>query len=299
MAVEDIATAHYRRQTALARQAALGVGDLWAAVDVNAIVASWAGLVDRATFILSAGQTAAAASSGAYVDAVANEYGLRANAAGRVRPVSFAGVASDGRPLPSLLAQPPITALRAIQGGASPAEALASGRLSLDMIVRTQVADAGRVADGVAIAARPQLTGYVRMVVGKTCSRCLILAGKRFRWNQGFQRHPRCDCRHIPVAEDIRGSGRTDPKAAFRAMSVAEQDRVFTRAGAQAIREGADMNQVVNARRGMTSAGTTTESTTRHGVARKGRLMPEAIYAQAGDDRDEAIRLLRQHAYIL
>lgn len=85
-------------------------------------------------------------------------------------------------------------------------------------------------------------------------------------------------------------------------MSPAEQDKAFGKAGAQAIRDGADIGQVVNARRGMYSAGGvdyTRESTTKRGVAEgQTRLMPESIYRLASS-RDEAIRLLRQYRYIL
>ena len=38
------------------------------------------------------------------------------------------------------------------------------------------------------------------------------------------------------------------------ALSPAEQGRVFTTAGAEAVRLGADISQVVNARRGMSTA---------------------------------------------
>lgn len=201
----------------------------------------------------------------------------------------------------SLLEQPSITALTAIKSGATVPRSLTAGHLELDMIVRTQVADAGRVADGVAATARPKVTGYVRMVSAGACSRCIVLAGKQFHWNAGFLRHPQCQCRHIPVAENIPDDLRTDPRKAFDAMSEAEQDKTFTAAGAQAIREGADMNRVVNARRGMYTAGGrqfTREATSRRGVNRRVRLTPEQIYAEAKGNRDEAIRLLWLHGFI-
>jgi hypothetical protein len=97
---------------------------------------------------------------------------------------------------------------------------------------------------------------------------------------------------------------RTDPKLYFESLSGPEQDRIFTKVGAQAIRDGADIFQVVNARRtkaGMYTAGGlkyTTESTTKRGRKRGPRLMPESIYKIAGSDRAEAIRLLRFHGYL-
>lgn len=135
----------------------------------------------------------------------------------------------------------------------------------------------------------------------------------------------RCDCVHIPAREDTADDLRTDPKRFFDSLGQAEQDRVFTRAGAEAIRLGADIGQVVNARRGMTTAtvqgrevlatteGTTTRSRTgvnlgaadstqqagdRYRRATRVRLMPESIIAQAAGNRDEAIRLLRRYGYL-
>lgn len=295
MTALQIAAAHARRQVALARRAALEAARLWARVDRSLIAASWLASLPAAVQVVGSAQAIAAASAGVYLDDLLDEYGLSAGAEGRVVAESFAGVASDGRDLTRLLYQPAITALTAVKGGAGEARAMAAGRFTLDTIVRSQVADAGRSADGVALAARPQLAGYVRMVVGGTCPRCLILAGRFYRWNQGFQRHPRCDCRHIPASEDRAGDLATDPKAAFAAMPAEEQVRVFGKAGAEAIRDGADMARVVNARRGMQVVGErlfTTEA-----AGRRPRLMPEQIYRDARD-REDAIRLLRLHRYI-
>jgi hypothetical protein len=270
-------------------------------VDPDRILLSWHQQLAGVLSVVSSAQGIAAAGSGVYVDDALEAQGAAAAAQGRVAPARFAGVASDGRDLMSLLQQPAITALIAIKGGATVPRSLAVGRLELDMIVRTQVADAGRVADGVAVAARPKVAGYVRMVSAGACSRCIVLAGKHYRWNKGFLRHPQCHCRHIPAAEDTAADLRTDPRKTFDAMSPAEQDKTFTKAGAQAIRDGADMGRVVNAQRGMYSAGGrqfTTEATTRRGINRPVRLMPEQIYIEAHGNRDEAIRLLRLHGFI-
>lgn len=310
--VVEIALAHYRRQKALARRAAQDIARLWARVDRQSIGPSWAASIPAAMTIMSSAQALAVASSGPYLDDILDTQGIDPSSVGRINLNGFAGIASDGRDLESLLYQPAITALTAISRGATVPRALAVGRLELDMIARTQVADAGRVADGVALTARPAVTGYVRLLSPPSCSRCVILAGKRYRWNAGFQRHPRCDCRHIPAAEDAAGDLRTDPKAYFHGLPQEEQDRVFTKAGAQAVRDGADISQVVNARRGMyTAAGRkfTSQGATRRGLAGKrlgakrgsqaARLMPEEIYREAKGDRDEALRLLRFHGYIL
>jgi hypothetical protein len=296
VAVEEIAAGHAERQVALARRTAVELGKLWRHVDPRRIAASWGSLLPQVLTILGTSQATAAASAGLYVDDVLAAEGVSSESAGRILPGSFAGIASDGRPLASLMLSPSIAALRQIEAGAKPQQALATGRFTLDLITRTQVADAGRVAVGTAIAARPQVTGYVRMIVGKTCSRCLILAGRRYQWNAGFRRHPRCDCRHVPVAEDVPGDVQTDPDAYFRSLSRAEQDDLLGKDGAEAARAGADLAQVVNARRGMYTADG--RQYTREAASRqRRRLMPEQIFREA-KDRDDAIRLLRLHRYI-
>jgi hypothetical protein len=161
------------------------------------------------------------------------------------------------------------------------------------------------------------------------------------------------DCVHIPAVENSADDLRTNPKAYFDSLSVEDQGRYFTVSGARAIRDGADIGQVVNARRGASGLSqpgrltlaeqrmlrggrergrlqrvdvygrqvyVTTEGTTRRGVAgqrlgawsedavkregqryrsaRTPRLMPDAVYDLAGDDRAEAARLLRRFGYI-
>lgn len=216
-------------------------------------LSGWPMLSLRLAALLASAQQAAASGADAYVESVVGE----TEAAGAVSAAALAGVASDGRPLESLLQQPAIATRVAMAQGATRTEGFAVGEASLRMILRTQVADAGRVADGVAIAARPGV-GYVRMLVGKSCSRCAILAGRFYRWNAGFRRHPRCDCIHVPAKGEQAAQSEglvSDPKEYFESLSKSEQDRIFTKSGAQAIRDGADMNQVVNARRGMSYAG--------------------------------------------
>src|SRR5690606_30758410 len=107
----------------------------------------------------------------------------------------------------------------------------------------------------------------------------------------------RCDCVHIPSRESVAGDITTSPRRIFESMDEAEQDRVFGKAGAQAIRDGADIARVVNARRGMYTAGglrLTREATTRRGIGRPVRLMPEEIYRQANGNRGEALRKERE-----
>lgn len=303
-AVEQAARDRHAGQVAVALLASQGALAAWREVDLDNIPTSWLRLIPRVWLQLQAAQLTVARSARGYVErvvAVHNRTRRRPHrpSAGNLRPERLAGVAADGRQLPTLLYRPAITTLRAIEAGATPREAAAVGGFQLDTIVRTEVADTGRTATGVEITATPGL-GYVRMVNPPACARCIVLAGRFYRWNQGFARHPRCDCIHIPAAEDRADDLTTDPRRYFDSLTEAEQRRVFTVAGAQAIRDGADVGRVVNARRGMyTSAGRRlTREGTRSRGARRVRLMPEQIYAEAGGDRDEAIRLLRLHGYL-
>lgn len=315
---------YYERQTAIADQAIRAAGRWWRQFD-PLDMASWDAVGQRLFVVTAAAQLASAMAADPYLDAVLAETRQPAGAVGKVQARSLAGIASDGWPLESLVAVPALLVRRAVAGGAPVAEAMAGGLASLTRIVDTQVADAGRISVGVGIAARPDVGGYVRMVSPGACSRCVVLAGKFYRWNEGFERHPSCQCVHIPARENIAGNYLTDPDEYFRHLSPAEQDRIFTKAGAQAIRDGADIGQVVNARRGMETAATpsgrkvmvprnifgrdvyvTTEGMTRYGLAgqrlgtsSKGvRLMPESIYREA-KDRDDAIRLLKRFGFIL
>jgi hypothetical protein len=294
VAAEQVAAAHAAQQVSLARRTATRIAGLWARVDRAAITASWRTLLPLALTELALAQAAAAAAAGLYVDDVLDDVTVRAE--GRIMPGALAGIASDGRPLADLLYRPAITALTQIGAGQSPARAMTSGAFTLDLITRTQVADAGRVADGMAVVVRPEVSGYVRRIVGKTCARCLILAGRVYRWNQGFARHPRCDCRHVPVAGIVPSDIRVSPRGYFDSLDRAAQDELLGEDGAQAVREGADIARVVNARRGMVTADGRQFTTELAG--RRPRLMPEQIYRDARD-REDAVRLLRLHGYIL
>ncbi len=294
--LEQIAASDQRHQAALARRAATEAGKLWAQIDPTDIARSWTAQLARAVALLSGTQQIAAGGADDYVSAALAAQGTSTEKVGSVQPSALSGVASDGRDLASLLYQPVISALTAIGGGAAASRALTLGQVHLDMIVRTQVADAGRVATSVAIASRPHATGYIRMVSAGACSRCIILAGRHYAWSKGFLRHPRCHCRNIPSSENVPDDLRTDPRAAFDALSPAQQDKTFTKAGAQSIRDGADMGKVVNSRRGMFEAGG--RKFTHEAAGRRPRLMPEQIMREAKGDRAEAVRLLEHHGYL-
>ncbi len=274
---------------------------------------AWKRLGPRLVATLTAAQLTAALEAQAYVAAIVAELELDAPAAAVVQPRALAGVAADGRALASLLYEPVIRAKQAIGAGAPASDALATGGRLLDLITATTISDTSRTAVQLGIVARPSIPGYVRVLNTPSCSRCVILAGKWYRWNEGFARHPKCDCYHLPASKAESGTFETDPYEHFRALTTAEQDAAFGKANAQAIRDGADIYQVVNA--GRRGAGLTTLEGVR---SRRGfatyrlngnvtpdrysrpnfrRLTPEGIYRIASD-RDEALKLLEQFGYI-
>jgi hypothetical protein len=188
---------------------------------------------------------------------------------------------------------------------------------SVEQLVASEVADAGRTASQVEFVTRPDWQNYVRMLNPPSCPRCAILAGRIYRDLDHFDRHPGCDCVMIPVQnwEKAHDEGYV---SSFDAEFEAGNVRGLSVADARAISDGADPHQVVNATRGLRAPGVTaalrtelfghrvkatTDSTTKRAAWRKKnptrlvRLRPESIYEFA-KDRDDAIRLLRLYGYI-
>lgn len=301
---------HYRRMQGLQVLALGAAGAAWANVDQDFITESWSEASREFEPILAETQRLAAVAGASYgAETLVQTSGEWRAPEAFVNPRAFAGVASSGAPLGALLAAPAYRSLHQIGQGLSVPDALQSGRYLLQGIVRTQVADAGRLAAGVDAASRAGV-GYVRMLNPPSCSRCVVLAGRRYRYNQGFRRHPQCDCVHELATTKRLSAAESegllvDQYEYFDSLSEAEQNRIFTNSGAEAIRAGADMNRVVNSRRGMEIAGrrrdpTTVELTgTRRNAQRypDGRLSPEGIYDQASS-REEAVRLLEQNGYL-
>lgn len=295
--VEDLA--HQEARAATAQAVSQAVLQRWALVDPGAVAASWGGLLDSALAIVAAGQITAVNQADAYMATLLGD----GSAAGRLIPGAFAGIAPDGRPLPSLLTLPIRATLGAISSGKPLDAAMAQGGALLSMIARTVIADTGRMADQTAMVANPAVTSYVRVVSTPACARCIILAGREYSVSTGFQRHPRCDCTMTPVTRD-RKPKPVDARDVFDSMTPAERQRVFGEAGAKAIEDGADIARVVNARRGMATVTAhgrdvkaTYEGTGRRKRRIPPRLMPEEIYKLA-DSREHAIRLLQKNGYI-
>jgi hypothetical protein len=260
----------------LARSQWAGMGD-----DLDG---SWARVGPRLVRLTTAAQVGAARNATAYVPAVLAQQGIDITPDGAVDPTAFGGYASDGRPLDSLLYGAVIES-RTVQAD-SLSQRLSAGGRWLDMAIQTQVADAGRQATGIGVALR-QRTGWVRMVNPPCCQRCAVLAGRVYRYSQGFQRHPHCDCQMVPTLL----VGDNPPGVTIGPGDVKD----LTAAQRQAIADGSDVNKVINSHRAGKRNGMTTTEGARRGQK---RLTPEGIYKIASD-RTEALRLLTAHGYLL
>lgn len=306
---------HYRRQQ---RITAAGL--------VQARKARGQGVIQVARSVM-AFQIIAARDAALGIEEMLAEQGIDISPDAQVVPESVAGTSSSGLSLPGLFEQ-------------------ARTDHAFDLMVATQLQDAARVVASMGVAVRDQV-GYVRMLNPPSCSRCAVLAGKWFKWNQGFQRHPRCDCRHVPARETNWRGLTTNPNDYFDSLPTSadlatahpdltvqmrqeaglfSQEDIFTKAGAQAIRDGANVGQVVNARSGMSTAQidtltgrssgrlqkvdaygqkvyATTEGTTRRGVAYKALNQrfqnPDARTPGERYFRTTGVRLMPESIYAL
>lgn len=260
-----------------------------------------------------------------YVPRVLAEADIPDRPSGDFVPSSLVGMASDGRRLDTLAYGAVTQAKTAISEGATTAQALDRGGNWLELMAKLQVADAARQAVGVLTASRKNLGGTVRVLNPPSCQRCAVLAGRFYRWSQGFQRHPKCDCVNTPVPSKAYAEAEgfvTSPMEAYRRGEIHD----LTEAQRFAIDNGADIAQVVNATRGMSTTATRRRAPGNRGQERAatvrvapkpgeldplaflpaeireapaalGVLTPEGIYRTA-KNRDEAISMLRELGYI-
>ena len=316
----------YRTQQSLTGAAVLATRRAWDQVDPDAISESWEEPSVALAAVLTRLQSEAALDGARSVPGALADQGFEVEPEYTVKPRAVAGFAGAGYEPVDVLESGPIVAKSRIAQGWTVEAALAAGGAVVSGIMQTAMADAGRQGQMLAIHSRPKV-GYVRMLNPPSCSRCALLAG-RPSGREPFARHPRCDCRAIPGLEGWEQDLTMNPMEYFNSLDPAEQARIFTKAGAQAINDGADIYQVVNARRGMKtvqSPGSTKWLVTSEGTAsRRGRaaramdaaglsvrsrdnvmrfrltrqrLMPETIY-QISTGPEDTQRLLRMYGYI-
>lgn len=283
--VAELALARQARLVAINQTATNRALQVWQRMDPNNLTASWALNGDLITQQAVSAQLAAAAGSERFTNAVSAQYDFAA-APDVVVPEAIAGVDGAGRNLGGLLYGAVTTTKTATGAGMSLPDAFRSGAAYLASMMKTAVSDAARRSDNVSATGKGY-THYVRVVGGGACSRCAMLAGIRSS-STAFPRHPACQCTAAPVPGD-RDTAKV-PKGLhdsadsyFESLSAAEQDRVFTKAGAEAIRAGADPVQVVSARRGATGI-TTSRGIGRSTIPNSGRRLTRTVigYGQDG-----------------
>lgn len=225
----------------------------------------------------------------------------------RVPPAGVAGVvvayqAAQAREVPAVttamlteqgLTDAPVAVLDALAFTTAPqaveamlAEIQMDVDAEFDRLVASLVQDAGRAAQLVEETARPHVA-HVRHLTLPSCSRCAVLAGRVYRYSEGFLRHPNCDCVMIPVT--VASPDLTyDPEQLARDGLV----RGLSKKDLAALDDGADFGQIVNVRSrkaGLREAGEV--------LTRAGRPTPAGIYRTAAT-REEAVDLFRRHGYL-
>ena len=281
-----------QQRKVISARAGVTAQQLWRRVDPTQVDASMQVIRPHLVRALQGYRRQAAIAAAAYTPALLRETRLETEPVGELSLDRFLEYAPDGRTVDGLYEQAAISAKTRMSRGLMPQLALQQVSALVLTMTLTTLSDTVRSVVAADMTRRPQVTGYVRQLVPPSCSRCVILAGRWYRWNEGFQRHPGCDCIHIPAREDHAGDLTTDPYVYFNSLTKEQQDRLFGKADAQAIRDGADIYRVVNIReRGLATAKGARKFGTPH------RLTIDDIYEQA-KFRDDAIRLMRQEGFI-
>ncbi|GAA3121762.1 hypothetical protein GCM10017687_39480 [Streptomyces echinatus] len=251
----ELGRTRYEQVSSVVRSVVERVQELWKDMSAATVETDLEGPTGAAIIAaVTTGQLTVADAAQAYIAAQMVAQGGSALAEATLVAAAFAGIAPDGGPLETLLYLPAIGVRRRLAIGMAPDEAMLGGLADMARYASTAVADTARAADQVSMAANRSCVAYVRVVQLPACARCIVLSGQMYRYSEGFMRHPNCDCETLPLSEREWPNVPTPEELAAR-MSPKEQRRVFTVDGAKAISRGADIGQVVNARRGMDLAG--------------------------------------------
>lgn len=238
-----------RESDAVARR----VARLWRSVDTRDIDAGWDRVAPDMDRVVRAGQARAATLGATYATRTmrAQQMTLQPDT---VNTASFIGVTREGREVVPELYSAATATKRLIGGGTSVGGAFSAGTGLLSVLASNIIRDTGRGAVST-FGASQGATRTVRVVQPGACSRCAILAGATGL--SAFQRHPSCRCTNMVIPGMTAPEGfYSSPSDYFESLTEAEQSRIFTNAGAEAIRLGADPIKVVNARRGATRRST-------------------------------------------
>src|SRR5690625_1004804 len=191
MAVPKAAIDYYNRLDRLGAKANRAARKAWRNVDRDHISDSWALASRELTVAVTAGQAEAAALGASYGASTIAAQGVYTPPDDWVVPQAFAGVSPNGFPAHQALQSPAPRALKQLSQGRDIDSVMRSGLVMAGAVAQTMVIEAGRAAASVDTFARPGV-GYTRMVNPGACDRRILLAGRFYRSNQGFLRHPNC-----------------------------------------------------------------------------------------------------------
>ena len=326
-----MALEHLRRRDELSGRVAKRAARLWRSVESQSIDAGWDRIAPELERVVAAGQFRAAAMAPRYTSAALVEQGASVSS-GLIVTSAFTGVTLDGLGVAPELYAAATTTKRLISRGVGVGRAFQVGTSLMSLLASQLVRDAGNMADKVSSVSRGTVQ-MARVLSPGACSRCAILAGVG-NFTRHFERHPGCKCTTIPVRNGEKAPDGIHSSAGeyFNSLSKSEQDRIFTKSGAESIRLGASENSVVNARAGMFrtqqpgslvaratprtligpdgkpfQAYTTTVNRMKVGSpyrvdgsrrSSQVRLMPETIMQLADGDPAKAKVLLRQFGYL-
>jgi hypothetical protein len=248
--VADIALGHQAERIRLSDRASLAALKLFRRTDLDYLDASWSVLAPLIVDTVAEAQVAAAAASERYVMRVAVASGAAVGFEPAF-PEAFSNMTASGDELGAALFSGVTTTKTLIGRGATPARAFEVGSALLAAVAKSAINDMGRESDRVT-ASSAGAVSYVRVINPGACSRCAILAGTG-SYATAFKRHPACKCTTAPVFdgdERVPKGLFNNPSDYFESLPGSEQDRLFGQANAAAIRDGAEMGQVVNAQRG-------------------------------------------------
>jgi hypothetical protein len=147
---------------------------------------------------------------------------------------AFAGVSSAGGDLLHELYSPLVGTYVDLAAGVETPVALSRGLDSMDRVLATLTHDAARQGSSVATVGTREVHYFIRGVSPGSCDKCILLSGKHYKVNAGFERHPSCRCFHIPgvsiYTDPVDGSpGRssTTPRPRTRSFRSAARVRFF------------------------------------------------------------------------
>lgn len=291
--LSDLGADHQRRRIKVAQRAVNRSLRIWQGMNPISLDAGWEESGPALGDVVAEAQTTAARQSAVYLNAIGGKQENATLVAG-----AFAGLTVEGREVVPELYSAVTTTKRLVGSGIGFPAAFRAGAAFLSVLVGTVVSDAGRSADS-ALAAARGFSYNVRVIQPGACSRCAILAGVT-GYRRPFLRHPRCRCTSMPLRDKEAPEGFfRNTSDYFDSLPAAEQDRVFTKPGAEAIRLGADPAAVVNARlpnrRGRFSTQPVVADPLRR--TRRVRVTPEQILTRS-DSPEQAKELLRLYGYI-